>query len=54
MWTKPLCCFTSPYTIAMPSPVPTPAGLVVKNGSNTRACVSASIPAPVSDTAMHT
>src|SRR5205809_631933 len=32
----------------MPRPVPTPMGLVVKNGSNTRARVLASMPMPVS------
>src|SRR6266571_3899151 len=38
----------------MPRPVPTPLGLVVKNGSNTRASVWASIPTPVSLSAMLT
>jgi hypothetical protein len=34
--TSPLCWWTIPYTIDSPSPVPTPGGLVVKNGSNMR------------------
>ena len=39
---------TIPCTTASPSPVPMPAGLVVKNGSKTRSSVAASIPLPVS------
>jgi hypothetical protein len=52
--TCPPLCATMPYTIDRPRPVPCPAGLVVKNGSNTRACVASSIPTPVSDTVTHT
>src|SRR4029450_7147026 len=38
----PPCCWTMPYTIESPSPVPVPGGLVVKNGSNTPRRVSPS------------
>jgi hypothetical protein len=44
-------CFTRPYTVASPSPVPCPTALVVKNGSKTRLSVSRLIPCPVSLTA---
>ena len=50
----PPLCLTMPYTIESPSPVPCPGGLVVKNGSNARAFVSAFIPVPVSVTASRT
>ncbi len=43
-----------PYTVARPSPLPFPCSFVVKNGSNTRARVAASIPSPVSPTAIIT
>ena len=43
-----------PYTLASPSPVPLPDGLVVKNGSKRCACVASSIPTPVSDTSSRT
>ncbi|HEY6809372.1 MAG TPA: hypothetical protein VI160_11365 [Gemmatimonadales bacterium] len=43
-----------PYTVASPSPVPWPTALVVKNGSKMWALVLASIPVPVSVTAMST
>jgi hypothetical protein len=33
---KPPLWFTTPSTVASPRPVPRPASLVVKNGSNTR------------------
>ena len=39
-----------PWTVARPSPVPLPSSLVVKNGSNKRACTSGVMPAPVSVT----
>jgi hypothetical protein len=39
-----------PYTVARPSPLPSPTGLVVKKGSKARANVSGRIPAPVSVT----
>ena len=47
-------CFTIPYTVASPSPVPLPVGLVVKNGSKSRAIVALSMPHPVSVTASST
>ncbi len=46
----PPLCFTIPYTIDRPSPVPFPCSFVVKKGSNSRARVAASIPVPVSAT----
>ena len=46
----PPSCFTIPYTVARPSPVPLPGSFVVKNGSNTCASVASFIPAPVSVT----
>src|SRR6266545_475198 len=52
--TNPPCCFTRPYTVARPSPVPFPTGFVVKNGSKARCRVASSIPSPVSSTARHT
>jgi hypothetical protein len=39
---------TMPCTTESPSPVPSPTGLVVKNGSNTRRRVTSSMPHPVS------
>ena len=45
---KPPLCFTMPYTVARPRPVPLPTPFVVKNGSKMRAFVSASMPRPVS------
>ena len=44
MW--PPLCFTMPYTVESPSPVPLPCSLVVKNGSKRCARVSASMPTP--------
>ncbi len=52
MW--PSLCFTMPYTVANPRPVPFPCSLVVKNGSKMRACVAASIPIPLSLTTSST
>ena len=46
--TYPPLCFTIPYTVERPRPVPCPSPLVVKNGSKTRFTVSASMPFPVS------
>ena len=54
METCPFDCLAKPYTIDRPSPVPRPTSLVVKNGSNTRWAVSASMPVPVSDTEITT
>src|SRR5437868_1636407 len=48
---NPPLCFTMPYTVASPRPVPLPFSLVVKNGSNRWACVTGSMPVPVSLTA---
>ena len=45
---------TMPNTVESPRPVPLPSGLVVKNGSKICACVSASIPDPVSETVSRT
>ncbi len=39
---------TIPYTVARPRPVPTPFGLVVKNGSKIFSRAAASMPQPVS------
>ena len=39
-----------PSETARPSPVPSPSGLVVKNGSKTRGTTSAGIPGPLSST----
>ena len=50
----PSCAFTARYTVASPSPVASCRGLVVKNGSNTRSTVAASMPCPVSDTEKRT
>ena len=44
----PLLCCTIPYTVERPSPVPSPTGLVVKNGSKIMDWVARSIPMPVS------
>ncbi len=44
--TKPSLCFTMPYTVDSPNPVPWPSGLVVKNGSKIRVCTSGGIPLP--------
>ncbi|GBE34454.1 hypothetical protein BMS3Bbin06_00979 [bacterium BMS3Bbin06] len=46
---KPPCCFTIPYTVGSPSPVPLPTSFVVKKGSKTRDFTSSSIPSPVSE-----
>src|SRR5437867_435873 len=43
-----------PYTMLSPRPVPLPASLVVKNGSNARAATSGGIPIPVSEIAKPT
>ena len=44
----PPLCFTMPYTVDKPRPVPLPDSFVVKNGSKIRATVAGSIPPPVS------
>ena len=46
--TKPPLCFTIPYTVASPRPVPSPTALVVKKGSKMCSRVSLSMPVPVS------
>jgi len=51
---NPPACFTIPYTVASPNPVPLPVSFVVKNGSKARALVCSSMPMPVSDTASMT
>ena len=50
----PSVCFTIPYTVESPSPVPLPLGFVVKNGSKICGSASASIPHPVSSTVRRT
>ena len=50
----PPCALTARYTVASPRPVASCRGLVVKNGSNTRSTVAASIPWPVSETEKRT
>lgn len=47
---QPSCCFTMPYTVGRPSPIPLPTSLVVKKGSNSLARFSSEIPTPVSVT----
>src|SRR5467141_1050876 len=47
----PPVCFTMPYTVERPRPVPRPAGFVVKKGSKIRDFVFSSMPHPVSVTA---
>jgi hypothetical protein len=47
-------CVANPLTMLNPSPVPMPCGLVVKNGSVTRARTSGAMPAPPSVTVMTT
>src|SRR5208282_3743817 len=56
LWTSimPPASLTMRCTVARPRPVPVPGFLVVKNGSNSRARVSASIPQPWSCTASAT
>jgi len=51
---NPPDCFTIPYTVARPNPVPLPGSFVVKNGSKMRALVCSSIPIPVSESASMT
>ena len=46
--TSPPCSRTMPSTIASPRPVPTPAGLVVKNGSKIREAIAGGMPGPSS------
>jgi hypothetical protein len=48
MVTMPPDCFANPYTMLNPRPLPVPAVLVVKNGSNTRDTTSGGMPVPVS------
>ena len=44
----PWSLVTMSWASDSPSPVPSPVGLVVKNGSKMRACVAASMPVPLS------
>jgi hypothetical protein len=45
----PPCCFTMmSWLIDRPSPVPSPEGLVVKNGLNIFSLISAGMPVPLS------
>src|SRR5262249_34478515 len=45
----PPCCFTTmSWVIGSPSPVPSPAGLVVKNGLNIFSLTSGGMPVPLS------
>src|SRR5688572_12601709 len=53
-WIVPPCKSTICLLTGKPSPVPMPLGLVVKNGSNTRASFSAGMPVPVSSTSTTT
>ena len=47
--TLPPCCFTMmSWLIDRPSPVPSPEGLVVKNGLNIFSLTSEGIPVPLS------
>src|ERR671929_239027 len=46
----PPLCLTTPNTVARPSPVPAPAALVVKNGSNRGGWTPPPLPPPVSET----
>ncbi len=50
----PFDCFTKPYTMLNPRPVPLPAALVEKNGSNTLSRIDFGMPWPVSLTAIIT
>ena len=50
--TVPFDCFTMPYTVERPRPVPRPGSFVVKNGSKICVTVAASMPWPVSRTRM--
>src|SRR5215469_12335844 len=48
-WMAPWCLFaTIRQEMSSPSPVPSPTGLVVKNGSNIRSLISGGTPGPVS------
>src|SRR3982074_2624016 len=42
----PLACWTIPYAVARPNPVPLPFGFVVKNGSKARRTTSFDLPLP--------
>ena len=48
-WISPPRPLTMPWQIERPSPVPTPTGFVVKNGSKMRGRTSGGMPAPVSE-----
>ena len=51
---RPPCSRTMPWLIESPRPVPSPSGLVVKNGSNTCAASASDIPGPSSATSTAT
>ena len=52
---SPWCLFTTiRQEISSPSPVPSPTGLVVKNGSNIRSRISGGTPGPVSPNSTNT
>ena len=51
---KPPVCFTIPYTVESPSPVPLPTSLVVKNGSKILSMMSEGMPVPLSLTSTST
>ena len=51
---RPPCSRTMPWLIESPSPVPSPSGLVVKNGSNTCAASASDMPGPSSATSTAT
>src|SRR6266851_1003432 len=52
---SPWCLFTTMrHEMSSPSPVPSPTGLVVKNGSNIRFLISAGTPGPVSPNSTNT
>ena len=47
---RPPCCFTTmSWLIERPSPVPSPAGLVIKNGLNIFSFTSSGMPVPLSE-----
>ena len=51
---RPPCSRTMPWLMERPRPVPSPSGLVVKNGSNTCAASASDMPGPSSTTSTAT